>query len=72
VDPSIVVAPGLMLGVTDSRHFKEVATDIYRFSALRYRSEDLKRLHGVDERVAIAHYVELVKFQILLLRSAAE
>jgi carboxypeptidase PM20D1 len=72
VDPSIVVAPGLMLAMTDSRHYQGITTDIYRFSALRFGPEDLARLHGVDERVSIESYAELVAFQILLLKDASQ
>ncbi len=72
VDPSIVVAPGLMLAMTDSRHYQGISDDIYRFSALRFGPEDIKRLHGVDERVSIENYAELVTFQILLVREASQ
>ncbi len=72
VDPSIIVAPGLMLGMTDSRHYKSISPDIYRFSALRFGPEDLRRLHGVDERVSVANYAELVAFQILLIREGSQ
>ena len=72
IDPSIVVAPGLMLALTDSRHYQKICFDIYRFSALRFGPEDLSRLHGVDERVSIENYAELVAFQILLLREGSQ
>jgi carboxypeptidase PM20D1 len=72
IDPTIVVAPGLMLAMTDSRHYRELTTDIYRFSALRFAPDDLKRLHGIDERVSIENYAELVAFQLLLLREGAQ
>lgn len=71
IDPTIVVAPGLMLAMTDSRHYQELAADIYRFSALRFGPEDLRRLHGVDERVSLENYAELVAFQLLLIRTAS-
>jgi carboxypeptidase PM20D1 len=58
--------------MTDSRHYRDIATDIYRFTALRFAAEDLKRLHGVDERVSVTGYKELVSFYLLFLRSAAE
>ena len=63
----VIVAPGLMLGGTDSRHFDGVADDIYKFSPVRARPEDLKRFHGTNERISTANYVELIQFYHQLL-----
>ena len=65
--PDVIVAPGLMLGGTDSRHFEAVADTIYKFSPVRATSEDLKRFHGTNERISIANYVELIQFYRQLL-----
>jgi carboxypeptidase PM20D1 len=69
--PGVLVAPGLMLGATDSRHMSAVADNIYRFSPVRARSSDLARFHGTDERMAMANYVELIRFYDALIRHAA-
>lgn len=69
--PNTVVAPGLMLGATDSRHYLEFGANIYRFSPLRARSEDLARLHGVNERISTANLVDMVRFYHEVLRSGA-
>ena len=58
----VVVAPGLMLGGTDSRYFDAVADNIYKFSPVRARPEDLKRFHGTNERISTANYIELIQF----------
>ena len=60
--PDVVVAPGLMIGATDSRHFDAVADNIYKFSPVRAKPEDLKRFHGTNERISTANYVELIQF----------
>ena len=69
--PDVVVAPGLMIGGTDSRHFEDVADTIYKFSPVRARPEDLKRFHGTNERISTANYIELIQFYQQLLRNAA-
>ncbi len=69
--PGTVVAPGLMIAATDSRHMTAVADDIYRFSPVRARSTDLARFHGTDERMAVSNYVELIRFYGALLQNAA-
>jgi carboxypeptidase PM20D1 len=69
--PGTVVAPGLMIGATDSRHFAAISEQIYRFSPVRARAKDLTRFHGTDERISSANYVEMIRFYHRLLQSAA-
>ena len=69
--PGVVVAPGLMIGGTDSRHMIALADNVYRFSPVRARAEDLARFHGTDERISVDNYVELIRFYQTLLRHAA-
>jgi len=68
--PDVVVAPGLMLGATDSRHFEGVADNIYKFSPVRAGPDDLKRFHGTNERISSANYAEMIQFYHQLLRNA--
>ena len=71
LNADVIVAPGLMIGATDSRHFDGVADNIYKFSPVRAKPEDLKRFHGTNERISTANYVELIQFYHQLLRNAA-
>ena len=59
--PGVVVAPGLMIGATDSRHFDSVADNVYSSRRCAPRPEDLKRFHGTNERISTANYVELIQ-----------
>ena len=69
--PGTIVAPGLMVGATDSRHFTAISDHIYRFSPVRARAEDLPRFHGTNGRIATGNLAELVRFYHQLLRNAA-
>lgn len=69
--PGTLVAPGLMIAATDSRHFQDVSEHIYRFSPVRARPEDLPRFHGTNERIATANLAELIRFYHRLLTQAA-
>jgi carboxypeptidase PM20D1 len=69
VFPGTLVAPGLMIAATDSRHFAAVSDHIYRFSPVRARPEDLARFHGTNERIAESNLGELVRFYHQLLRN---
>ena len=71
VFPGTVVAPTLVLGGTDSRHYAAVAEQSFRFVPLRLAPEDLKRVHGTDERIEIDAYLDVVRFFAQLLRNTA-
>jgi len=70
--PDAIVAPGLMIAATDSRHFSQVADAVYKFSPVRARAEDLPRFHGTNERISIDNYVEMIQFYHQLLRNAGQ
>ena len=67
--PGTVVAPGLSMAATDSHHYAPIASDIYRFLPLRLTAEDLKRIHGVDERIGIKTYADLIGFLARLIEN---
>jgi len=57
-----VVAPGLMLGATDSRRYEDLAAQVYRFTPVRAGPQDLARFHGSNERISVANYAEMIRF----------
>jgi len=64
-----VVAPALVLGGTDSRHFQDISADTYRFAPFSVGPQDLPRIHGKDERVAVADLGPAVAFYLDYLRA---
>jgi len=68
----VIVAPGLLVGGTDSRHYQEVAEQIFRFSPVHASTEDMVRFHGTNERMAISNHVQMIQFYERLLRLANE
>jgi carboxypeptidase PM20D1 len=60
--PEAAVAPGLVLGATDGRHYEGVAKGVLRFAPFRMRKDDLTRFHGNDERVGISDYMRAIGF----------
>jgi carboxypeptidase PM20D1 len=70
VMPDAVPAPFLSLNATDSRHYEPLARDQYRFVPVRVRAEDLGRIHGVDERISVENYRDVVRFLIEFIRNA--
>ena len=72
VFPDAMVAPGLMLAASDARHFQSVADQHYRFMPIRFKSADLQRVHGTDERIAIDQLADMVRFYHRLLTQATQ
>jgi len=72
VFPGTIVAPGLMIGATDSRHFLGISDHIFRFSPVRAKSEDLARFHGTNERISVDNLAELIRFYHRLLTMGAQ
>jgi carboxypeptidase PM20D1 len=66
VDARVVVAPGLMVGGTDSKRYAGLSDRIYRFNPMHLRAEELPRLHGVDERIAVGDLRGAVEFFVRL------
>ena len=67
VIPAAVVAPSLVVGMTDSRHYQELADDVYRFLPFVLEPEDPGRIHGTNERIAVERYKNCVRFYVQML-----
>ncbi|WP_338867670.1 M20 family peptidase [Myxococcus stipitatus] len=71
VFPQVVVSPYLNVAATDSRHFVGLSDNIYRFFPVHLQREDLARVHGQDERIAVPTYLDAVRFYAQYLRNTA-
>ncbi|QNU65638.1 M20/M25/M40 family metallo-hydrolase [Ruminiclostridium herbifermentans] len=69
VFPESVAAPYLTVGSTDSRYYQKIANQIFRFCPIEIESEDLERVHGVNERISIEGYKKMIEFFYLLIES---
>ncbi len=72
VDKELIVAPYLVLGATDSRYFTGLSDNVYRFLLYTIGPDDLKRIHGTNERISVENYFQLVKFYYQLIRNSSE
>ncbi|MEM1318715.1 MAG: M20 family peptidase [Bacteroidota bacterium] len=70
--PEVITAPSLVIAATDSRHYGEVAASIYRFQPLRLLQADLKRIHGIDERISLDNYRNAVRFYRQLMLNSSK
>ena len=69
--PDAVIAPYLLIGGTDSRHFSALSNNVFRFAPQRVSAGDIKRPHGTDERAAVSNLPEIVRFYTRLIENVA-
>lgn len=67
--PDAIVAPSLMIGASDGRHFVKVADSVYRFVPFVLEPDDLLRLHGKNERIKVADYQRMIRFYAQLIKN---
>jgi len=72
VFPDALVAPGLMVGGTDSIHYGAISDHIFKFSPIRANGEDLKRFHGTNERLSVQNYADAIRFYHRLIPQVAK
>ncbi|MBC7653659.1 MAG: M20/M25/M40 family metallo-hydrolase [Oligoflexus sp.] len=61
---NIIVAPYLVLGATDSHHFDQITSQIFRFSPFT----DPEGFHGVNERIKVSEFKNGINFYYLLMK----
>ena len=72
VFPDVIIAPGLVVGATDGKYYQKVSKDVYRFLPIKLKNEDLKRIHGINERISTSGYRQLVQFYYSLLKNSCQ
>lgn len=69
--PDAVVAPALVVGGTDARHYHVAADAVYRFGPFRFGAADIRLPHGIDERIAVDNLADGVRFYARLIENAS-
>ena len=67
-----IVAPTLMTGATDSYYFSKVSPHIYRFAPYQLTAENLRFMHGDNERITIENYKSMINFYYRLVKNFQE
>jgi carboxypeptidase PM20D1 len=60
--PDAAVSPFLMIGATDSKHFTDFSQSLIRCLPVRMNKEQLSSVHGVNKRIKIEDYMEMIAF----------
>ena len=69
--PEARVAPGLVVGGTDARHYAPVAENLYRYQAIMLGPEDWEAIHGVNEHISVENFERLIRFYAGLIDAGA-
>ncbi len=62
-----IVTPYIMLGASDSRHFCAISDNVLRFSPIQLSKEELRSIHGIDEKIAVEKVGKVVEFYTTLI-----
>jgi len=70
--PDALVAPGMMIAITDSRFFLPIADDVYRFSPLILTPKTRAAIHGTNERLAVDNLKIFLRFYTFVIQEAGK
>lgn len=68
VFPQAVTVPYMMTGATDSKHYRDVCKDIYRFSPMCLSMDEISLIHSADERISLDNYEKSISFYMTLMK----
>jgi len=64
----VPIAPEIMTGATDSRHYLPIADAVLRFRPFHTDPEDVARVHGTNERLAVSNLAPAIGFYTRLMQ----
>ncbi|XP_019505124.1 PREDICTED: N-fatty-acyl-amino acid synthase/hydrolase PM20D1 isoform X2 [Hipposideros armiger] len=65
-----IVAPASCIANTDSRHYANLTTGIYRFNPIYVQPQDFRSIHGLNEKISVQAYETQVKFIFEFIQNA--
>jgi carboxypeptidase PM20D1 len=69
--PTALVAPYLVLGGTDARHYGLITQNALRFTPILMSKEDVGSVHGVNEKLSLEECSRMVGFYIAYIEELA-
>ena len=72
VKPGVIVAPNLVSGGTDAKHFQPLTRNVFRIVPIELTADDLKGFHGTNERVPVSSLPLVASFYMELFQRLDE
>jgi len=72
VVPGSVVAPYLVPGGTDARHYSQLSDSVYRFAPFGFGPDAATMVHGTNEHIPVEEYASGVRFYRRLIQNAQQ
>jgi carboxypeptidase PM20D1 len=69
VYPEAVTVPNLVIAATDGRFYEELCDDVYRFIPIRLTQNNINTMHGIDERIPVDEFEDVIRFYVQLIRN---
>jgi carboxypeptidase PM20D1 len=63
----LAIVPGLTIAATDARHYALAADHAYRINPFKVTRDDIKRFHGISERLSLENLEKGIRFYALIL-----
>lgn len=67
--PDVLVAPTLVLGGTDAKHFEQIAKNTFRFIPYVIHPDNVKSFHGINERLPVSQFDNTIRFYAQLIQN---
>lgn len=67
--PDSVTIPFMMTGGTDSKHYRHVCSNLYRFAPLSLSNDEISLIHSADERISVENYRKIIQFYLTLIKN---
>lgn len=58
----VIITPRLLVAATDTRHYRQITPNHYRFTYMQLAPSDLGSIHGTNERISVETLNDTVRF----------
>ncbi len=66
--PNVIPAPYLMIGATDSRHYRKISDGVVNFLPMT----DSKGFHGINERLPLRDFQRTINFMMTIIEESSQ
>lgn len=67
----VIVAPGLMIAGSDTRHYGKVADNAYRFNPFPLSNEEFAGFHGTNERIKKKDFLDGIRAYVRIIEKGS-